>query len=267
MRARRLLNVLRSDCGVSELMEAAVGGRRWAAALDSMESCLCSAVSTGAATGGDGSVAGKHADARNPGMALDFPLLTGETGGGLGGDLCVDRDVTWGEFLLFFLPSAGPADDAYNAGLVYSRRDSNGGGDACVGPSPPAARRSGHPSGLSSGASNSAARVGGVPRRNSSFGAVAEDAAAMLQMVVPRHWKAGGGEPMGLRSGRGECDEARGLAALSVGQLQREVRRLSKERACLMALVREEGRLGRRRAEAVHDQYRYELRAVHARVG
>ncbi|CAN0562068.1 unnamed protein product, partial [Ectocarpus sp. 12 AP-2014] len=41
VRARRLLDVLRSDCGVSEVMEAAVGKSRWRTALDSMEATLC----------------------------------------------------------------------------------------------------------------------------------------------------------------------------------------------------------------------------------
>lgn len=242
-----------------------MGGRRWAAALNSMESRLCPTVRTGTPTGGDGSTADKHADAGNPGMALDFPRPTGETDGGGGGDPCADRDVTWGEFLLFFLPSAGPADDAYNAGLTYNRRDSSSGDTTCVDPRSPATRPSPHPSGLSGDTASGASRVGGP--RGERFGAVSEDAAAMLQMVVPRHWTAGGGEPQGLGTGSGWDDKARGLAALSVGQLRREVGRLAKERAFLMALVRGEGRLGRRRAEAVHDQYRHELRALHARVG
>lgn len=246
MRARRLLEVLRSDCGVSEVMEAAVGKSHWRAALDSMETTLCPPLAEarvptgGGGSGVNGGASGGGRDSYESGAAVPR----------------VERDVTWGEFLLFFLPSAGSAEDAYNAGLV-SRAGGNGG----CGPGFPAAAS--------------------APRQGpNGFGAVSEDAAAMLQMVVPPHWTAVAGAPSG-EGGREAGDSAgrngggggsgaapgRGLAALSVGQLRREVTRLAKERAYLLALVRDDGRLGRRRAEAVHDQYRHELRALHAEKG
>ena len=241
MRARRLLEVLRSDCGVSEVMEAAVGKPRWRAALDSMEAALCPPLA------GPGVPAGA--------AAASGSQTTSESGADA---TRVERDVTWGEFLLFFLPSAGRADDAYNAGLVSV--------SAGAAPAP------------GGNAHVPAAGGGGRQRSSRGFGAVSEDAAAMLQMVVPARWTAiagapsagdGGGEAAELarRDGGGAALLGRGLAALSVGQLRREVLRLAKERAFLLALVREDGRLGRRRAEAVHDQYRHELRALHAKIG
>ena len=237
-------------------MEAAVGTRRWAAALNSMETALCPA---------GGSVDG---------------------GGGRGGDLAnvgetrFERDVTWGEFLLFFLPSTGRADDAYNAGLVFRGAESGGGGgDVYIGPSGSKSLQSAATSAANAtahtGSSRDAASNSG--RQSGAFGAVTEDAAAMLRMVLPPHWTAGGGsrggsagsvpivEGGGRGGGGGESEG--GLAALSVGQLRREVLRLARERAFLLVLVREDGRLGRTRAEAVHDQYRHELRELHARTG
>lgn len=251
MRARRLLEVLRSDCGVCEVMEAAVGKPRWRAALDCMEAALCPPlVEPSAPTGGGG---GGRARSTNESAAA----------------VRAERDVTWGEFLLFFLPSAGRADDAYNAGLVSVSHAGGNIGDGC-GPGYPGVDRHGA----------AGAGAGGVRQRSSSFGAVSEDAAAMLQMVVPAHWTASSGAPSGEGgrqagelarrnggAGAGGAALGRGLAALSVGQLRREVLRLAKERAFLLALVREDGRLGRRRAEAVHDQYRHELRALHAKTG
>lgn len=227
VRARRLLDVLRSDCGVSEVMEAAVGKSRWRAALDSMEATLCHPVTdscTTATTNDDGGLANEHA------------TTTAARSSSIGTRCSAERDVTWGEFLLFFLPSAGNADDAYNAGLISRFLGDSG----CGGGFPD---------------ENASVRdAGGGGRRR--FGAVSEDAAAMLQMVVPTHWTAAGGGEGGGR-----------LAALSVGQLRREVLRLAKERAFLLALVREDGRLGKRRAEAVHDQYRHELRALQSKKG
>lgn len=215
VRARRLLDVLRSDCGVSELMEASVGSDRWHAALNAMDARLCPTPNS------DGDNAG------------DF------TQGDQGSD---ERTVTWGEFLLFFLPSAGPSDDAYNAGLVPGE-----GGKAmekryrCASTAAAGTRR---------------------PDRSLSE-AVPEDALAMLQMVIPRNWTV---EGMPTATSGGVQQEG-GLVALSVGQLRREVRRLARERAFLLRLLQEDGRLAVRRAEAVHDQYRYELRALHARIG
>ncbi|CAM9321865.1 unnamed protein product [Scytosiphon promiscuus] len=249
VRARRLLSVLRSDCGVSEVMEAAVGRPRWRAALDSMEAALCD--STGAT----------RSESCSPGLlsehdrsAVAVQTEANVSAGSRGSSPSAERNVTWGEFLLFFLPSAGSADDAYNAGLV-----SHAGGHGVAG-------------------------LGGARHRSSSFGTVSEDAAAMLQMVVPDRWTADGGGGGGGGTSRtnsgtvtawgaatagrgGDAVLGPGLAALSVGQLRREVLRLSRERGYLLALVREDSRLGRRRAEAVHDQYRYELRALHYRTG
>lgn len=210
---------------MSEVMEAAVGKSRWRAALDSIEATLCHPVADSCTTNDDGGSAGQRA--------------TTTAAGGRSTRCSAERDVTWGEFLLFFLPPAGNADDAYNAGLI-SRFP---GGSGCGGGFPDE-----HASVRDAGGGG-----GGGGRR--PFGAVSEDAAAMLQMVVPTHWTAGGGQGAG------------GLAALSVGQLRREVLRLAKERAFLLALVREDGRLGKRRAEAVHDQYRHELRALHSKKG
>lgn len=252
------MDVLRSDCGVAELMEAAVGARRWAAALNSMETALCPA-----------------------GGAVDSG-----SGGGVGNMTSVDktrleRNVTWGEFLLFFLPSAGRADDAYNAGLIFRGGGTGGGdgGDVYIDPSGPMPLQSATSSAANAtaytGSSRDAATSG--CRRSGAFGAVTEDAVAMLRMVVPPHWTAGGGTRMGSAGsvavveggggGGGGGESEKGLAALSVGQLRREVLRLARERAFLLVLVREDGRLGRTRAEAVHDQYRHELRELHARIG
>ncbi|CAN0183705.1 unnamed protein product [Ectocarpus sp. 12 AP-2014] len=228
VRARRLLDVLRSDCGVSEVMEAAVGKSRWRAALDSMEATLCHPVADSCTPNGDG------------GLAVQRTTTTAAGGGNT--RCSVERDVTWGEFLLFFLPPAGNADDAYNAGLISRFHGRSG----CWG---------GFPDDHASVRDAGGASGGGGGGGRRPFGAVSEDAAAMLQMVVPAHWPAGGGHGGG------------GLAALSVGQLRREVLRLAKERAFLLALVREDGRLGKRRAEAVHDQYRHELRALHSKKG
>lgn len=223
MRARRLLDVLRSDCGVSEVMEAAVGKSRWRAALDSMEATLCHPATDSYTANDDGGSADQRA--------------TTTAASGSSTRCSAERDMTWGEFLLLFLPPAGNADDAYNAGLISPFP----GGSSCGGWFP------------DENASVRDAGGGGGGSGRRRFGAVSEDAAAMLQMVVPNHWTAGGGEGGG------------GLAALSVGQLRREVLRLAKERAFLLALVREDGRLGKRRAEAVHDQYRHELRALHSK--
>lgn len=194
-------------------MEAAVGASRWAAALDSMEEALCSS--------------------DHP------PIVSGNSG-----EISGERNVTWGEFLLFFLPKVGPADDAYNAGLVSSRS-----GD--IERYPPV----------------SLTREIAVERRGDrdrcgEIGVVSEDSLAMLQMVVPRGWTARDS----AEGGRSRRQRQGGFGSLSVGQLRREALRLAKERAFLMAMVREEGRLGGKRAEAVHDQYRHELRALHARV-
>ena len=137
VRARRLLSVLRSECGVTELMEAAVGASHWAAALDSMEEALCSS--------------------DHP------PIVSGHSG-----EISDERNVTWGEFLLFFLPKVGPADDAYNTGLVSSRTADL---DRC----PPL----------------SLTRERAVDRRGDrcgKIGAVCEDSLAMLQMVVLQAW-------------------------------------------------------------------------------
>lgn len=218
VRARRLLSVLRSDCGVTELMEAAVGASRWAAALDSMEEDLCSS---------DHPYSGSQ------------QIISGSRG-----EVSSERNVTWGEFLLFFLPKVGPADDAYNAGLVSSRSE------------------------LGRYPLLSLTRETVLERRGDrcgEIGAVSEDALAMLQMVVPQGWTARDSAEGG-RIRRQRQVERGGFGSLSVGQLRREALRLARERAFLMALVREEGRLGRKRAEAVHDQYRHELRALHARV-
>eukprot|EP00903_Cladosiphon_okamuranus_P007182 g6974.t1 len=246
VRARRLLEILRSDCGVSEVMEAAVGKPRWRAALDSMEAALCPPlVEPSAPASGVGGVGGARSSNESAAAVRR-----------------VERDVTWGEFLLFFLPSAGRADDAYNAGLVSVSHAGGSSGDGCV-PGCPGVDR--HASG----------GYGGARQISSGFGAVSEDAAAMLQMVVPAHWNASAEAPSG-EGGReagestrrnGGATLGRGLAALSVGQLRREVQRLAKERAFLLALVREDGRLGRRRAGAVHDQYRHELRTLHTKIG
>lgn len=240
-------------------MEAAVGARRWAAALNSMETALCPA-----------------------GGAVD------SGSGGSGGDVTrvdktrLERNVTWGEFLLFFLPSAGRADDAYNAGLIFRGGETGGrggGDDVYIDPSGPMPLQSATSSAANvtayTGSSRDAATSGG--RQSGAFGAVTEDAAAMLRMVVPPHWTAGGGMRTGSAGsapvveggggGGGGGESERGLAALSVGQLRREVLRLARERAFLLVLVREDGRLGRTRAEAVHDQYRHELRELHARIG
>lgn len=184
---------------------------------------------------------------------------------GSGADLARDtlageRDVTWGEFLLFFLPSLGPSDDAYNAGLLLAPGATNG--DAWQS-SPGYAPRG------AAGTGAASPSLGGRPGRRcsrrsgrlSDFGGVTEDAASLLQMVVPAQWTpagAGGG-------GVGEGDGA--LGALSVARLRREVRRLGRERAYLLGLLREDASVGARRAEAVHDQYRHELGMLCARVG
>lgn len=252
VRARRLLSVLGSDCGVSEVMEAAVGKSRWRAALDSMEAALCPPLRVDPAgaicteSGGRGEEGG--GDGRSRMRTGDAKAAAGSSGSPPSSE---ERNVTWGEFLLFFLPSAGAADDAYNAGLTF-----HGGGRGFAG-------------------------AGGARNRSNGLGAVSEDAAAMLQMVVPDRWTAGndGGCASRAESGggavvgtpatgkQGDVILGRGLAALSVGQLRREVLRLARERGFLLALVREDCRLGKRRAEAVHDQYRHELRAMHSKIG
>lgn len=270
MRARRLIDVLRSDCGVSEVMEAAVGKSRWRAALDSMETALCPG---NGSSGGGGSASGSRGGGGGGGGCGRVMRESGAAGPR------AERDVTWGEFLLFFLPSTGSADDAYNAGLLAHAGSSSSSGGGNGG--------SGSGSGSGRGgfftATPSAGTDGGARRLSSnSFGEVSEDAAAMLQMVVPARWTAGAwvendGEPgraavtaagaARREGGSAPPPQERGLAALSVGQLRREVLRLAKERAFLMSLVREDGRLGKRRAEAVHDQYRHELRALHTKIG
>ncbi|CAM9099505.1 unnamed protein product [Hapterophycus canaliculatus] len=252
VRARRLLSVLRSDCGVSEVMEAAVGRSRWRAALDSMEAALCPPSLHADPAGPARTESSGRGDVGEGGDRSGARVGEAEAAAVSGSPRSSEeRDVTWGEFLLFFLPSAGNADDAYNAGLVF-----HAGGREFPG-------------------------AGGARQRSGSFGAVSEDAAAMLQMVVPDRWTAGGdgvGAPRAESTGgavagtpatgrRGDVILGRGLAALSVGRLRREVLRLARERGFLLALVREDCRIGRRRAEAVHDQYRHELRALHSKMG
>lgn len=276
MRARRLLTVLRSDCGVSELMESAVGKYRWAAALDSMEAELC-----------------PRAAATAHGAADTMVVSDGDEGG------IMERDVTWGEFLLFFLPSAGLPEQAYNAGLV-SFRDGEGfilcnGKKTCfengfIFDSTAPAEAEVTPGWSFNNANSdndslrSRARIAhstsnsyrhGGHRLNIGFGKVTDEASALLQMVVPPRWTPSEGaddvgrvgcDRIGKRNEESRERKRGGLAALSVGQLRREVLRLAKERAFLLRLVREDGRLGKRRAEAVHDQYRHELRALHSRI-
>lgn len=230
------MDVLRSDCGVTELMEAAVGAFRWRAALDTMESRLCPST----ASRSSGGAAGGWFDADAP------PPLAPAAADSQDAD-ADECNITWGEFLLFFLPTAGPADDAYNAGLVNPGKRGDhakfGGGESC-------------------------------DRKTSMNSRTAtEDSIAMLQMVIPRNWTAV--DPSGPRSNAtaaaaatgAEIAKVLGLEALSVGQLRREVRRLSKERVFLLGILREDSRLGARRAVAVHDQYRHELRELQARIG
>lgn len=227
-------------------MEAAVGARRWRSALDYMEAHLCPPSGV-VNVNVDGSEA--HAW-----VGLSFDER------GLPNDRKDDeRDVTWGEFLLFFLPSLGGADHAYNAGLLVPRERS---GDTSKGF-------------LSNANAEEYPVIHTSLRksrsRGSGFGHVTEDAAAMLQMIVPADWAPHGiASTDSLPSSKnllgGVTDVDRGLEALSVGQLQCEVRRLARERGYLMKLVREDARLGGRRSEAVHDQYRHELRNLHTRV-
>lgn len=223
-------------------MEAAVGARRWRSALDYMEAHLCPPPGVNA----DGSEA--HAWV---GLSFDERGLMNDRKDD-------ERDVTWGEFLLFFVPSLGAADHAYNAGLLVPTEKS---GDTSKGflfnsdaADYPAIQTS----------------LGKSRSRGSELGHVTEDATALLQMIVPADWAPHGIAPTeSLSSSKnlgGVTDMDRGLEALSVGQLQCEVRRLARERGYLMKLVREDARLGARRSEAVHDQYRHELRNLHTRV-
>lgn len=210
-------------------MEATVGARRWRAALDSMEARLCPSAADNDSGGGGGGSRAMGADRWLD--AEDAPPAADNQND----DECT---VTWGEFLLFFLPSAGPTDDAYNAGLVSAgKRDPR--------------------AGLGGG--------GGGPTASFS-GTAGQDPIAMLQMVVPRHWGVGEPSASSPNDAVGAA-EVGTLVALSVGQLRRELRRLAKERGYLLWLLREDARLGVRRAEAVHDQYRHELRTLHARIG
>ena len=74
VRARRLLSVLRSECGVTELMEAAVGESRWAAALDSMEEALCSSDHPPIVSGHSGEISD---ECKSPGeSSCCFPFRT-----------------------------------------------------------------------------------------------------------------------------------------------------------------------------------------------
>lgn len=238
-------------------MEAAVGADRWAAALLSMERSLCP----------------------NP-VRHDNEALS-ERGDGA----AAERDVTWGEFLLFFLPSVGPADDAYNAGLVsgadgYNLNGSDGNIANVDGYGNDAHRQdhSGAPESLSLAdisarpdSSVSTRTETGEQDMSNRSQSLADDAVAMLQMVVPSNWSAGGGCVVGdvLEPGsklRGGFRREGGLAALSVSQVRGEVLRLANERGYLLSLLRKDGRVGRRRAVAVHDQYRHELRALHAKI-
>lgn len=203
-------------------MEAAVGVQRWRSALDSMEAHL-SPPPSAAGLGLDEGIAPINESAQKDEQRVE------------------ERDITWGEFLLFFVPSSGSADDTYSTGLLRT---------VTSGPR---------------ATTNSLRRNSGAP----AFGNVTEDAAALLQMVVPSQWMPTGAAAASTQAstpGFGAREYGQGLVALSVGQLQREVRRLGKERAYLLWLLKEDGRLGIRRAEAVHDQYRHELRALHSRV-
>lgn len=216
-------------------MEAAVGAHRWRGALDSMEARLCPP-----ATNDDGSVGDDAVRAIDAGL-WDDPGAAPPQAGNQSNDDCT---VTWGEFLLFFLPSTGPTDDAYNAGLVSTdKRDPRGG--------------------FGRGSGGGGCRGG--RQKTPISGTAMQDPIAMLQMVVPRHWAAG--ELSASCPAAAAAAEIGVLAALSVGQLRHEVRRLAKERGYLLWLVREDARLGVRRAEAVHDQYRHELRALHTAIG
>ena len=224
-------------------MEAAVGGGRWSAALDAMEAALC--------PGPDAQTTGSNG-VRGCGGNKPSEIDPSSS------ELEPERDVTWGEFLLFFLPSVGPAADAYNAGILKPLSDSVGSGRTVVGWRPTSEEDNG---------SRASMRDAGalVGRRGVGFGAVSGDAVALLRMVVPPEWRPRGGDDE-VRSRRRGLERG-ALAALSVGRLRWEALRLARERAFLMALVREEWRMGVKRVEAVHDLYRHELRALHAKGG
>ncbi|CAN0194808.1 unnamed protein product, partial [Phaeothamnion confervicola] len=205
--AGRLVVVLRADRGVDGLMTRAIGRQRWLAALDKMDSRLRSPAA--AMTGNNGS-------------------NRGERGSSSGGSRhAAGRDITWGEFLLFFVPTVACAVSADD----YA----------------------------------SFAGVAG------SGGALLPDDVAMLQMVLPSGWGEYGDDDDAAGAGSGESGGGGGgsskplfppLSALSYEQLQREVRRLARERSFLMQRWRDDGDDAATRAAAVHELYRRELAAL-----
>lgn len=201
-------------------MGAAVGNGAWHRALDSMEARLCGLLP-----------AAPDAAERRSDLRCKHAAATRAT------------TVTWGEFLLMFVPSAGPAEEAYNDDLLAL----GGAGNGHV----------------------AARRLHDKDTGGAAFGAVSEDAAAMLQMIVPDHWSAGDGLAPGeaSRGPRSSSRAAVGLAALGVGQLRREAQRLTRERAFLIRVIKDDAEAISRRAEAVHEQYRHEMKALHLRVG
>lgn len=140
---RRLMEVLKSDKGVSTVMGNWVGSERWLEGLRCIEEGL------------------------------------GET----------EEDVTWGEFLLFFVPGGRKTE-----------------------------------------------------RKTVNIGDIREDE-ALLELKVPEYWRG---------------KEASGLQGLGLKELRTEVTRLARERAYLMACLKEESAKVFRRGIEVSELYRNE---------
>ena len=75
------MQVLQEDPTVGRVMANVVGASRWSSALQNMRSILCSA-----------------------GTDTDAGDIYGDGSGEQDAAASVDKDVTWGEFLLCFIP-------------------------------------------------------------------------------------------------------------------------------------------------------------------
>lgn len=191
--AALLVQVLRDDSGVSRLMTQAVGEACWAEALNILEAKLCNVDGEETKKGG--------------------------------------ADVTWGEFLLCFIPSPRTSANTERPSplqaFLYNSTRTNKNANIM--------------------SSSKSSRGGGSNMRGTDISALS---LAPLQMVLPDGWGGEGGP---------HDDYELRLETLSVRQLRGEVQRLAKERAFLMEKISEDGSQWSARVEAAYDQFRHEI--------
>ncbi|KAG5178341.1 hypothetical protein JKP88DRAFT_350383 [Tribonema minus] len=172
---------------------------------------------------------------------------------GPGGDGDGGVDVTWGEFLLCFIPGGGTGAGE-TADSLPTRR----------------ARARTSTSSTTSIATQAAPAQHGDPLAGDLF---------QLQLQLPENWTAcrlcrakaedtggsgGGGDGSAVVGAVVRCTHGASaqLDALSVVELRREVRRLTAERTFLMEQIRDDGKQLAARTTTVHTQYRHELKLL-----